>query len=256
MTTTQERKTTTMLLLLLLFFWTPLSAAFPTPHHQNYHYSNTMSHDDSSLLLVCPLTNQKLPQDPLERGYIYASPIPPFQHDCGHVCTLQALCDYIQTNTKQKGVAKCPTCRDSFIISVCDGVAAKYLCQADDDIPPSLIIAFRYGPQSYWLSVVTTTTTREDSHNNNQQTTTATTVTAQERIQQVLRMDDLQILHRGRRIYPSPPDDSSSALSNREMSKQLLEISYQDIVHQQKPTLIVVGKPVGHYGAQGGRLHK
>jgi hypothetical protein len=145
---------------------------------------------------------------------------------------------------------KCPACDKSLVISVCDALAAKQLCStdnadADDDVREPLcdLIAFRYGPQVYWLAI------QIMSEKNN---TISHRVTAQDRIAQVLGMDncenDLKILHHGKTVFPDAektPGQVSSILVDicrREMGK--------------KPSLIIMGKRTGHWGAQGGHIRR
>ena len=181
------------------------------------------SFDTSS---VCPLTKEALPESPLDTAAVFAAAVPSFQmKNCGHVCTLGALVDYLEDS---KGAVKCPTCNDSHVISVCDVTAAQKLCSNSDDEAPCQMIAFRYGPQVFWLTIAEGT--------------------AQERIAQVLGMKDLQVLHHGKTVYPNADKTAG------EVSSTLIEICNSE--QGKKPSLVIVGKRTGRWGAQGGHLHR
>jgi len=190
--------------------------------HKDTAMSVMSSFDTSS---VCPLTKEALPESSLDTAVLFGVAVPSLKMKaCGHVCTMSALVDYLGDS---KGSAKCPTCEKSHVISVCDVDAAQKLC-SDEDAPCDLI-AFRYGPQVFWLTV-------SDG-------------TAQDRIAQVLGIgDDLQVLHHGKIVYP----DSSKTTD--EISSSLIEICMSE--QGKKPTLVITGKRTGRWGAQGGHVHR
>jgi hypothetical protein len=176
---------------------------------------------------VCPLTKEALPESSLDSAVVFGVAVPSSKTKtfCGHVCTMGALVNHIEDN---KGPIKCPTCEKSHVISVCDLDAAQKLCASDDDSSRAELITFRYGPQVYYLTVSECTT-------------------AQDRISQVLGIEDVQVLHHGKTVHP----DSNK--TDDEVSSALLDISQSE---KGKPTLVISGKRTGRWGAQGGHVHR
>lgn len=173
----------------------------------------------------CPLTKEALPESSLDTAVVFGVAVPSDKiKTCGHLCTLSALVDYIE---ESKGGVKCPSCKKSHVISVCDLNAAQKLCAESDE--RCEIVAFRYGPQVYWLTV-------------------SEGQLAQDRIAQVLGIEDIQILHHGKTVCP---DDSKST---DEVSSTLLSISKSEA--GKKPSLVITGKRTGRWGAQGGHVHR
>jgi hypothetical protein len=174
---------------------------------------------------VCPLTNEALPESSLDLAVSFSVAVPSsITKTCGHVCTMGALVNHIEDN---KGPIKFPTCEKSHVISVCDLDAAQKLC-SDDDPSRADLIAFRYGPQVYYLTVSEGTT-------------------AQDRISQVLGVEDVHVLHHGKTVHP----DSNK--TDDEVSSALLQICQSE---KGKPTLVISGKRTGRWGAQGGHVHR
>lgn len=185
---------------------------------------------------TCPLTGNALPQDKLDVAVVFGVAVPSCtMQSCGHACTMGALVDVLQEHA---GPVKCPACDKSFVISVCDALAAKQLCSTDtDDVhEPCDLIAFRYGQQVYWLAIM-----REKN----------STITAQDRIAQVLGIDcenDLKILHHGKTVFPDADNTPG------QVSSGLVDICRSEI--GKKPSLIIMGKRTGHWGAQGGHIRR
>jgi hypothetical protein len=185
--------------------------------------------DASEYQKACPLTGNAIPEDKLDVAVIFGVAVPCSKmKTCGHACTMGALVDVLQ---EHKGPVKCPTCDKSLVISVCDAVAARKLCGDDG---PCELITVRYGQQVYWLTIPE----REGKM-----------MKAQDRIAQVLGIgNDLKILQNGKMLFPDAdktPDEVSIHLINicrSEMGK--------------KPSLIIMGKRTGHWGAQGGHIHR
>jgi hypothetical protein len=68
---------------------------------------------------------------------------------------------------------------------------------------------------------------------------------AQDRIAQVLGIEDgLKILHRRKMVFPDADKTPD------EVSSQLIDICSSEM--GKKPSLIIMGKRTGHWGAQGG----
>lgn len=179
---------------------------------------------------ACPITRKKLPKDKLDVAVVYGVAVPSAHMQCGHACTIGALLDMIE---ESKGPVKCPECETSFVISVCDGLAAEKLCTScDSNVALCDLISFRYGPYVYWLSVPDSTTL------------------AQERIAQVLGIPetDLRILYRGKQVFPD------SEKQPNQVSNCLLDISKGE--SGKKPSMVIMGKRTGRWGAQGGHLHR
>ena len=184
----------------------------------------SMSSFDSQI--VCPLTKQALPENALDTAVVFGVAVPSSKiTTCGHACTMGALIDHIDDC---KGAVKCPECETSCVISVCDASAAQKLCSDDESCD---LIAFRYGQQVYRLTVPE-----------------ISGVTTQDRIAHVLGIKDLQVLHHGKHVYP---DDTKT---EDEVSSNLLDICRSE--RGKKPTLIIMGKRTGRWGAQGGHIRR
>ena len=174
----------------------------------------------------CPLTGNALPEDALEVAVVFGVAIPsPTMKMCGHACTMGALMDVLQ----DQGAVKCPECEKSFVISVCDASAAETLCGSQDS--SCELIAFRYGRQVYWLTVPG-----------------GSEITAQDRITQALGIEDVRMLHGGKKVFPD------SAKTPDEISNDLIAICQEE--RGQKPSLTIMGRRTGHWGAQGGHIRR
>jgi hypothetical protein len=177
-----------------------------------------------------------LPENPLKCAVVYNTAVPcatASAPSCGHVVALESLMDLLDGNPNE--IIKCPECKTAHVISVCDKLAAESLLGQDEDDAPLSLVCFRYGSQVYWLAVPPETT-------------------AQARIAHVLGIPrDLKILHQGKVVYKQQDEDDRD---DEQASQSLLAASSNDIKAKKKPTLVVMGKRVGHWGAQGGHLHK
>lgn len=179
---------------------------------------------------MCPLTKKALPEDSLETAVMFGAAVPSFNiKSCGHACTMEALIDFLE-----EGGVKCPECETSHVISICDVKAAESLmmCGGDDEESSfeHQLIAFRYGSRVFWLTVPEGTT-------------------AQDRIAQVLGIKDcLQVLHHGKTVCP---DESKS---EEDISNNLIGMSKSE--KGKKPSLVIMGKRTGRWGAQGGHVHR
>lgn len=175
---------------------------------------------------VCPLTGEALPENSDEVAVIYsvAAPFDAEHRGCGHEITLQPLMDWL---AQQKGIPKCPKCDKGLVITVCDKIASQSI--TGDAL--SACVALRFGTHNYFFGV-------------------AADQLAQDRITQVLAIEDLKILHSGKIVFP---DKSQTA---EELSARLLEISAEEMASRKRPTLVIMGAKTGRWGAQGGHLHK
>ena len=73
---------------------------------------------------------------------------------------------------------------------------------------------------------------------------------AQDRIVQVLGIEEshLKVLHHGKTVYPD------SNMSAQEVSNNLIDICKSE--EGKKPSLVIMGKRTGRWGAQGGHVHR
>jgi hypothetical protein len=177
---------------------------------------------------LCPLTGEALPENDEEIAVVYtmAAPFDAGTRQCGHEITLQPLMDWL---SQQKGIPKCPSCNKGLVITICDKVASESMASSDE--PSSSYVALRFGTHNYFFGVTTDQL-------------------AQDRITNVLQVEDLKILHSGKSVYP---DKTKTA---EEVSNRLLEISADEMANRKRPTLIIMGAKTGRWGAQGGHLHK
>jgi len=170
--------------------------------------------------MTCPFTEEALPDNDLEVAVVFGVAAPYKVKNCGHEMSLEPLMDAIANH---KGPLKCPVCKSGFVISVADRLALT------ENLNSTVIV--RFGTHNYFLTVP------ED-------------MLAQSRVQQVLGVPDLKILFHGKIIYPSKDK------SEEEMSEELLKISQEEMSGKKRPTMVVMGKRTGQWGAQGGHLHK
>jgi hypothetical protein len=212
--------------------FSPFNHSLPAPSFIA-HLGNTLLVSKMSFATsqtVCPLTKEALPESSLETAVIFGAAVPSSKMKvCGHACTMGALMDHLKDS---KGGVKCPECETSHIISICDVDAAEQLCSSDADGESSGdLVSFRYGHQVFWLSIPQYTL-------------------AQERIAQVLgtEVTRLTVIHHGKIVYPQ---DSKNP---RDLSDNLIDICKSD--EGRKPSLVIIGKRTGRWGAQGGHVHR
>lgn len=222
---------------------------------------------------------ETLPSNPLDTVRVFDSFKDP-QH-CGCTLPLRSLVTLLQnctttvssptrTNQKSKGNATshqacCPRCQ-SPIVYVQDGLVSK----KEQDT-----VVFKYGKQVYEVtvgqgdgmngSVSSVNNTNERpwwmwwipfgdvvfaNHRSESQTT------AQGRIAQVLGMNDIKILSKGKVIYP-PTTTSNSKDDNDEVStsQKLLQVS-SAMSSSKKVSLLVMGTAIGHELQEPDKKHE
>ena len=179
--------------------------------------------------MTCPITGHALPEDKVDVEVVFGVAVPSSKmKTCGHTFTMGALVDVLQ---EHKGPVQCLACDKSLVISVWDSVAARKLCK---DNEPYELIAVRYGQQMYWLTIPECEGKR---------------MNAQDRIAQVLGIgDNLKILHNGKMVFPDADKTPD------EVSSHLIDICRSEV--GKKPSLIIMGKRTGRWGAQGGHIHR
>ena len=108
---------------------------------------------------ICPITLCKLPADPLDVAYIWSDPSAIGEekslgtsHGCGHKCTLRGLIGYMNHVSSGGVMPMCPVCLESPIVAICDGAV---MADSEGSSCCWKSFHFRYGKQSYRLSVAT-----------------------------------------------------------------------------------------------------